>query len=54
MAEPLYIGGGHIGEDEVGGSPAAASSDVFFENRHGIEHGLKPLTAAGMGGVLIE
>ncbi len=28
--------------------------DVFFENRHPIEHGMKPLTAAGMGGVLVE
>jgi hypothetical protein len=30
------------------------ASEVFFENRHPIEEGMKPQTAAGMGGVLIE
>ena len=34
--------------------PAVASADTFFENRHPIEHGMKPNTAAGIGGVLIE
>jgi hypothetical protein len=37
-----------------GSEPAVAAEDVFFENRHPIEHGMKPLTAAGMSGVLIE
>jgi len=32
---------------------AAGGGDVFFENRHPITEGMKPLTAAGMGGVLI-
>jgi hypothetical protein len=32
----------------------AVSSDVFFENKNPIEQGMKPQTAAGMGGVLIE
>lgn len=31
-----------------------AGGDVFFEDRHSIEQGMKPLTAAGMGGVLVE
>jgi hypothetical protein len=30
------------------------SAETFFENRHPIEHGMKPQTAAGMNGVLIE
>ncbi len=36
--------------------PAAAGGggDVFFENRHPIEQGMKPQTAAGIGGVLQE
>lgn len=35
-------------------SEGTAATDVFFENRHNIEGGMKPNTAAGMGGVLIE
>jgi len=35
-------------------TPAAPSSDVFFENRYSIEQGMKPQTAAGMSGVLVE
>lgn len=31
-----------------------AGGDVFFEDRHPIEQGMKPQTAAGMGGVLVE
>ena len=34
--------------------PAGAAGDVFFENRHPIEQGMKPQTAAGLGGVLID
>ena len=30
------------------------ASDPFFESVYGIERGMKPITAAGMGGVLIE
>ena len=42
-----------IGMDE--NSPAGAGPvDVFFEDRHPIQQGMKPLTAAGMGGVLVE
>ncbi len=33
---------------------AAVAANAFFENRHPIEHGMKPQTAAGMGGALIE
>jgi len=33
--------------------PGAAPSFTFFENRHPIGWGMKPQTAAGMGGVLI-
>lgn len=33
---------------------AGGADDVFFENRHAIEQGMKPHTAAGLGGVLIE
>jgi hypothetical protein len=32
---------------------APPPSDTFFENRHPIESGMKPQTAAGMGGVLV-
>ncbi|HUS95670.1 MAG TPA: hypothetical protein VMX97_02905 [Hyphomicrobiaceae bacterium] len=35
-------------------TPPGAGGDVFFENRHAIEQGMKAATAAGMGGVLIE
>jgi hypothetical protein len=35
-------------------SEAAPASEVFFENRHPIHWGMKPQTASGMGGVLIE
>lgn len=35
-------------------NPEGVAANVFFENRHPIEHGMKPNTAAGMGGVLIE
>ena len=31
-----------------------AAGNVFIENKYGIEQGMKPETAAGMGGVLIE
>lgn len=31
-----------------------AGGEVFFEDRHPIEQGMKPQTAAGMGGVLVE
>ena len=34
--------------------PAGAAAEVFFENRHPIEHGMKPQSAAGLGGVLID
>ena len=33
---------------------AVAEEAPFFENRHPIAFGMKPITAAGMGGVLIE
>jgi len=39
--------------DEVE-TAAPPSTDVFFENRHPIEWGMKPQTAAGMSGVLVE
>jgi hypothetical protein len=32
----------------------AGPGDVFFENKNPIEQGMKPLTASGLGGVLIE
>ena len=38
----------------VAKDPAGAAGDVFFENRHPIEHGMKPQTAAGLGGVLVD
>lgn len=40
-------------QSSIGVTPAVGA-DVFFENRHAIELGMKPITAAGMGGVLIE
>ncbi len=40
-------------QSSIGAAPVAGA-DVFFENRHAIELGMKPVTAAGMGGVLIE
>lgn len=33
---------------------AGASSDVFIEGLHPIMQGMRPLTAAGLGGVLQE
>ncbi len=33
---------------------AAGGADEFFENRHPIDQGMKPITAAGLGGVLIQ
>lgn len=33
---------------------AAPAAEAFFENRHPIEHGMKPQTASGIPGVLIE
>lgn len=33
---------------------ADEAADVFFENRHPISQGMKPLTAAGLGGILID
>lgn len=39
--EGLSLGGG-------------GGAEVFFENRHAIEQGMKPQTAAGLGGVLIQ
>lgn len=35
------------------GAEGPTGGDVFFENRHPIEEGMKPQTAAGMGGILI-
>lgn len=32
----------------------AAAVDVFIEGLHRIEMGMKPVTAAGLGGVLVE
>ncbi len=37
-----------VAKDPVG------ETEVFFENRHPIEQGMKPQTAAGLGGVLID
>jgi hypothetical protein len=31
-----------------------SAGNVFFENKNAIEHGMKPQTASGMGGVIIE
>lgn len=40
-------------QSSIGVTPPVGA-DVFLENRHAIELGMKPITAAGMGGVLIE
>lgn len=34
--------------------PAGAPAEIFFENRHPISQGMKPSTAAGLSGVLID
>ena len=33
---------------------SGAVTDVFFEFYHAIEYGMKPWTAAGMGGLIVE
>lgn len=36
------------------GGGSAPAADTFFENKNQIEDGMKTVTAAGMGGVLVE
>lgn len=38
----------------IGGSAVGGGGDVFIESKYAIEDGMKPFTAAGMGGVLIS
>jgi len=38
----------------IAATGGGGGGEVFLENRHGIEQGIKPQTAAGIGGVLIE
>ena len=45
---------GYLLEDGTGVLILDVTTDVFIEGLHRIEMGMKPLTAAGLGGVLEE
>ena len=54
----MDIGAIQYGGADIGAIPAEEAAPVvggvFFENQHPIEQGMKPSTAAGLGGVLQE